>query len=111
MVLLAANITTYGPTFKDYLGEVRGNHPIVLIGEHHLCGSRVEDAEREVGKAGYRGFWSLARSTGRGGFAGGTAILVDAGVEAIHDAAFEEEPSSPPALPDEARGSHPDLRP
>ena len=97
VAVLAANITQYGPTFRDYLMSAKGCHPIVMIGEHHLVQAELDAAEVDVGKAGYRGFWSAARGTGRGGAAGGTAVLVDTSMEAVHAAEQGSEASSHPA--------------
>ena len=83
---VTANVTSWGP--MGHWVESLDDKNILCIQEHHVAGDKIGEQESKMADLGWKGLWSPAVSTERGGTSGGLAIL---GPSYIHI-------SSPPLL-------------
>ena len=77
------NITTYGPTFKEFFAENRNSHDVWAVAEHHVPQHDIREFDKFVSSTGSKLISTSAEPTGRGGYSGGTAIITDPVVSAF----------------------------
>ena len=77
------NITTYGPTFKEFFADNKNSHDVWAVAEHHVPQHDIREFDKFVSSTGSKLICTSADPTGRGGYSGGTAIITDPVVSAF----------------------------
>ena len=80
MELLFANVTHWSHLCKHFLSEQVTKVDVVLIAEHHLRGSDVTKAKREVSQMRWRPHFQDALESPGGGTHAGVAAVVQPGL-------------------------------
>ena len=80
----AANVTQVGPQWRNYLEARRDTLDFMAVAETHLDGKASLEEQTRLHGRGWTSFWTPARSTGKGGTSGGTAIVASATVQVAH---------------------------
>ena len=75
ILLMAANITTWGPQAQAYFSSGQCHAEICLVSEHHRTGERVDTMRRQLKAGGWCSQVKAAEATQQGGGRGGVAIL------------------------------------
>ena len=73
--LATASVTSYEPMCSYLEGVEKGCSTIFAIQEHHVNVGRLGEFQDRVADLGFRGLWSPASTTSKGGTSGGAAIL------------------------------------
>ena len=83
LLLVSANITTYGPTALGFLKEQSGVD-VFAFQEIHLLAGDVPVARKKIDTLELSSYWTAAKATGKGGSSGGTMIAASHRVLPTH---------------------------
>ena len=73
--MVTANVTSYLP-MANFIASMGKQHDTILsVQEHHVEVGKLGEFQDKIGDLGWRGLWTPAATTTRGGTTGGVAIV------------------------------------